>query len=528
MSDAERREEPKDWTPELAELETRRAIVRAMGGEARVKRQHDDGRLVIRERIQLLVDEGSFREIGDITGGPVDLGEGEEFMPHNFLCGLAKIEGRLVAVGGEDSTIAGGTPLSELLKRKQDYIEALARAYRIPLVWLEHGAGGSVRTYARSGATHVPHGGPWAGLIDLSSQVPLVSAVLGPCAGFHAGLAALSHFTVMVQETAQVFASGPPIVKRTMGTIIDKDSLGGTKIHARLSGVVDNEASSEAEAMALVRQFLGYLPSNAWQLPPRTATTDDPLRRDERLISIVPRNRRRAYSMRTILRSLVDVDSEPLDFQPLYGRSLITMFGRVMGESVGFIANDCMHSAGAVDGPAADKMLHFVSLCSNFNIPLVFLVDTPGAMVGPDAEQSGVLHRAMRAIYAVQQAKIPFISIVVRKCYGIGGGSMGSGPGLIRRVAWPSGEWASIPIEGGVGVAYHREISAAADPGQTTLDLEAEFMAIRSPLRGAEAFGIENVIDPRDTRKVIVEFLEDCVNARTANLGPTTWHGVWP
>jgi methylmalonyl-CoA decarboxylase subunit alpha len=528
MSDRQSDTEPTDWSPELADLERRRLAVRAMGGPERVQRQHDDGRLVVRERVQILVDEGSFREFGEITGGLVDLGEGARFMPHNFLCGLAKIEGRLVAIAGEDSTIAGGTPLSDLLKRKQEYIEAVARSYRIPLIWLEHGAGGSVRTYARAGATEVPHGGPWASLIDLSAQVPLVSAVLGPCAGFHAGLAAMSHFTVMVRETAQVFASGPPIVRTTMGLSIDKDSLGGTGVHARLSGVVDNEAGSEEEALGLVRQFLSYLPSNAWQLPPRTATVDAPTRRDERLLSIIPRNRKRAYNMRTILRSVVDTDCEPLDFQPLYGRAMITMFGRVMGEPVGFIANDCMHSAGAVDGPAADKLLHFVSLCSNFNLPLVFLVDTPGAMVGPEAERSGVLHRAMRAIYAVQQAKVPFISIVVRKCYGLGGGAMGSGPGLIRRVAWPSGEWASIPIEGGVSVAFHREIAAADDPERATRDLENEFRTIRSPLRGAEAFGIENIIDPCDTRKVITEFLEDCALSRTANLGPTVWRGVWP
>ncbi len=518
----------ESWLEEVEEIQRRRVASKKMGGDERVARQHDRGRLAVRERLDLLVDPGTLREIAPLSGTLFDIGHGEEFLPNNYVAGMAQVDGRWICVGGEDATIAGGTSVGRLIQSKSRYIEDMALTYRRPMVWLIEGAGASVRSYEANSTPDMPTGAVWPKIVELSGVVPLVSAIMGPIAGAPAGLAALTHFTTMVSGNAQVFAAGPPVVNRALGSSIDKEELGGVDVHAKASGVVDNVARDESHALEMVKQFLSYLPPNCWELPPVQATSDPLDRRDKELLSIVPKDRTRPYAMMAIVRSIVDQDGGVFQFQPDYGPALITCFARVGGESIGIIANNPMVIAGAVDGPAADKFSHFVQLCNTFNLPLLFLVDTPGFMVGRSAERTGVLHRGMRAVMALQQAVVPQLSIVIRKCYGIAGGAMGSSPSLTRRLAWPSGEWGSLPIEGGVSAAFRREIEESDDPVAHRTRIEDRLRELRSPFRGAEAFVVEDLIDPRDTRRVVADFIEVTRPARETLCGPKTFRGVMP
>ena len=474
------------------------------------------------------MDPGSLREIAPLAGSLFDLGHGEQFLPNNYVAGMAQVDGRWICVGGEDATIAGGTSVGGLIQSKSRYIEDMALTYRRPMVWLIEGAGASVRSYEANHTPDMPTGAVWPKIVELSGVVPLVSAIIGPIAGAPAGLAAITHFTTMVSGNAQVFAAGPPVVNRALGSSIDKEELGGVDVHAKASGVVDNVARDEAHALEMVKQFLGYLPSNCWELPPVTATTDPRDRRDEELLSIVPKDRARPYQMMSIIQSIVDRDGGVFQFQPDYGPALMTCFARVNGESIGIIANNPNFIAGAVDGPAADKFGHFVQLCNTFNVPLLFSGRYPwlhGRSCG--RAKRGAPPRDARPDGTAAGGG-PQFSIVIRKCYGIAGGAMGSSPSLTRRVAWPSGEWGSLPIEGGVSAAFRREIEEADDPEARRTRIEDQLRELRSPFRGAEAFVVEDLIDPRDTRSVVADFIEVTRPARENLRGPKTFRGVMP
>ncbi len=277
-----------------------------------------------------------------------------------------------------------------------------------------------------------------------------------------------------------------------------------------------------------MRQCLSYLPQNVWELPPRGHLDDPPDRRDEALLSLVPRNRRRIYKMHQLLERVLDRES-CFEIQPAFGQAAVTCLARLHGYPVGVVANNPMVIGGAVDVAAARKIEHFVDLCDTFHIPLLFFVDTPGFMVGPAAERAGALRAGMRALYVVQQASVPKISVIIRKCYGMGAALAVTTDAVLKcRLAWPSAEWGSLPIEGGVAVAYRREIAQAADPLQRQQELEAELLAMNAPLRTAEAFGVEDVIDPRETRPLLCRFIEAAQPMLRTRVGPRYLAGVRP
>lgn len=510
------------WKPELDEIARRAERARAMGGEERVARHRAAGRLPVRERVERLLDPGSFHETGVLAGRAEydDQGRLRDFTPSNFVCGRGRVEGRPVVVGADDFTVRGGAA-DGAVGNKMGWAERAARDLRIPLVRLVDGTGGggSVKTNASMRRSYVPYNPDWDVSLDLLSSVPVVAAALGPVAGLGAARVAASHFSVMVRGTSQLFVAGPPVVRRALGREVTKEELGGSAIQARGSGAVDNEAADEDDAFAQIRRFLSYLPSSVWEAPPRTEPTDDPGRREEALLGIVPRDRRKPYDVRRLLALVLDRDSL-FETGRYHGRPLVTALARLDGVPVGVMANDPRQLAGSIDADAAEKMTRFVDLCDTFRLPVVNFVDNPGFLVGVEAERRGTIRKGVRALAAVYQASVPWCSVIVRKVFGVAGAGHGNHTRLNLRYAWPSGEWGSLPIEGGVEAAYRRQIEAAPDPDALRAELEAKLSSLRSPLLTAEAFGIEEIIDPRDTRPLLVDWARRAIAIVATGHGP--------
>jgi acetyl-CoA carboxylase carboxyltransferase component len=519
-----------DWRAEAEEIAFRRNQAQALGGPANVKRHHDRGRLTIRERIAALTDRGSFQEVGALTGqGHYVDGQLESVTPAPYVMGLGSIDGRPVAIGGEDFTVRGGTSW-KVDRRKGGqggFIEDLALAYRVPLVCLNDGAGGSVSGILRRGHSVFPGVDGFERSVELLGIVPVVCAVMGTAAGGPAGRAILSHWSVMVEGNSQVFAAGPPVVERALGQAISKEDLGGSHIAVDEAGTIDNVASSEEDCFVQIRQYLSYMPRNVWELPPVVDVGDPASRAEEELIEIIPKNRRRPYDMHRLIELVVDRGSV-FEIQPTFGMSLITCLARLDGNVVGVVANNPNVYAGAIDASAARKQTHFVDLCDTFHIPIVFFVDVPGFMIGQDAEAEGTLREGMRSLYVTMQATVPILTVVVRKCYGMAGMAAVDKNGLGFKIAWPSAEWGSLPIEGGVAAAHRSELSEAEDPALREMEIEAEYRAFSSPFLTAEALGVEDMIDPRQTRAYLCRFLNAAVGRLSTDVGPKPKYGVRP
>ena len=496
------------WEPELEEIRRRRELAEEMGGAERVARHVAAGRTPVRDRIGQLLDDGSFREVGSLASKVEydEKGQIKGYTPSNFITGHGKINGRPVIIGCDDFTVRGGAA-DGAVGNKMGWSERSARELRLPVVRLVDGTGGggSVKTTAAMRRSYVPANPDWDVAVALLSQVPVVAAALGPVAGLGAARVSASHFSVMVRGSSQLFVAGPPIVARAFGREVEKEELGGSQIHARGSGAVDNEVDSEQEAFDHIRRFLSYLPSSVWEAPPLTEPADDPERREQELISIVPRDRRRVYDARRIVELVMDVDSF-FEIGRHFGPSLITGLARLDGIPVGVMANDPAFMAGSIDAAASEKMMRFVDLCDTFRLPVVNFVDNPGFLVGFDAEMQGTIRKGVRALAAIFQATNPWCSIIVRKTFGVAGAGHSNHTRSSPRYAWPSGEWGSLPIEGGVEAAYKRQIQASDDPDKLREELEAGLASLRDPILTAEAFGIEEIIDPRDTRPLLIEF----------------------
>ncbi|MGI9411660.1 MAG: acyl-CoA carboxylase subunit beta [Hyphomicrobiaceae bacterium] len=519
------------WAGQIDELEQRRQFAREMGGPDNIARQHGAGRLTVRERIERITDTDSFREIGTLAGTGVydDNLKLKKLTPATYVAGTAKIDGRPVAIGGEDFTVRGGTSFGAQRRKggQGGFVEDLAHHYKMPLVNLIDGAGGTVTSAKRRGFVTFPGIDGFERSVQLLGEVPVASAVLGTAAGGPAGRAILSHFSVMVKETSQIFAAGPPVVKRSLGQEITKEELGGTSVAVNKAGAIHNIAETEDDALEQIKRFLAFMPQNVWQLPP-VLPSDDPIdRRDEALLDIVPGNRRRPYDMRKLAELVVDAGST-FEIRPTYGRAVITMLARLGGRPVGVVANNPNVYGGAMDADAARKQIHFMELCDTFHLPLVFLVDVPGFMVGLKAEQAGTLREGMRVVYVAGQLKVPTVTLVIRKCYGMAGMATCNKNDIDLKLAWPSGEWGSLPVEGGVAAAFRREIEAADDPKSREQELENELRAYSSPFRTAEALAVEEIIDPRETRPILCEYIALAEERLRIGLGPRSKAGVAP
>jgi len=501
----------------LDELERRRRRARELGGPARVAREHQAGRLTARERIAALVDEGSFMEVGMLATTTAFAPDGSALdkPPAGFVCGLASIDGRPVAVGAEDYTVRAGAATIYLDRVKGGwggFVEELALEYRIPLVLLLNGVGGDVSNQDQDGHAKLVSGIKVEPAFRLLEEVPVVTAVLGPVAGSSAARAVISHFSVMTRGTGCLFAGGPPLVRRALGLQIDKLALGGAEVHAVRSGSIDNAVDGEPEAFRQIRRFLWYLPRSAYETPPLRPSGDPVDRPCEELLQLLPDNRRQPYRPRQLIDVIFDLASF-FEVSPEYGRAVTAGLATLDGIPVGVLASNPWVLGGAVDAAAAEKQTRFVEMCDTFHLPIVYLADVPGLMIGPDAEASGLLRRAARAMQAIHRATVPVITVQVRKGYGLGSQLTSNPNRLGLRFAWPTGEWGDMPIEGGVEAAFRRRIDESPDPDATRRQIEARMLESASMWRTVEAFGVEEVLDPRETRFVLSRWLAVAVGA---------------
>ena len=503
------------WQSEIDELRRRERLAAEMGGPEKVARHRNAGKLTVRERIDALIDPDSFHETGAIAGKATydDDGNLTEFQPANLVTGRARLDGRPVVIAGDDVTVRGGANDAGI-REKLIQVEKMSNELRLPMVRLVDGTGGggSVKTIEMAGRTYIPAVRGWDVVVDNLSTVPVVALALGSVAGLGAARVAASHYSVMVRETSQMFVAGPPVVAR-VGEDLDKNALGGSEIHTR-NGAVDDEAESEADAFARCRRFLSYLPPSVHDLPPRVDPTDDPNRREDGLIDAIPRDPRKVYKMRRIVEAVVDAGSF-MEIGRLWGRSVITGLARLDGWPVAVMASDPYFAGGAWSADAAQKVMRFVDLAETFHLPVAHLVDIPGFMIGREAEEAATIRHGVRAMTAVFQATVPWCAVLVRKVYGVAGAAHMNSGRFNLRYAWPSGDWGSLPIAGGLEAAYKAELEAADDPAAKLAEIEARLDQYRSPFRTAESFMAEEIIDPRDTRPLLCEFANLAAPLRT-------------
>lgn len=511
------------WQPELDDLRRREQLVERMGGEERVARQRDAGKLTVRERLAALLDEGSWHEVGSVAGATRYAEDGSllDVTPANFLAGTGRVDGRKVVVGADDFTVRGGEA-NAASREKQLWSERTANALGLPLVRLIDGqsGGGSVRLLEEMGYTYVPVNPAWDLVVENLSAVPVVAAGLGPVAGLGAARLAMAHLSLLVEGTAQLFVAGPPVVKLGMGQDLTKEELGGAAVH-RASGAVDLVVGSEADALDTVRRFLSYLPPNVDALPPVVGCDDPADRAEESLLSAVPRNRRQPYRVRRILSAVFDGGSV---FEVSgYGAGTVTALARLDGHPVGVVASDPYVNGGGLTALGAQAMTRLVDLCTTFHLPLVAFTDQPGLAIGLDAEKRATIRAGVRAVTAVYQATVPTAEVVIRRMFGVGGAGMVNRHGHVTRWAWPSADWGSLPVEGGLEAAYRRDLDAAPDRDALREQIRERLDAVRAPVRTAERFGVEEIVDPRRTRALLCEWVHDAYARLPRLLGPPSF-----
>jgi len=488
-SDREKGDDLHGWGPMLESLDRRRRRSHEMGGAEKLERQRSRGLLNARERIRELLDADSFSEIGSLVGGVSE----PDAPADAFPAGFGRVDGRPVLVGAEDFTVKGGSiGLGAADKRYR--LTQLAAEERVPLIFMLHGAGHRI-TNALKGHGRGPN--DLQGLVDLSGVVPTVCLVLGPSAGHSALAAPLMDFAVMTKSAA-LFAAGPPLVEAAIGEKVSKEELGGPEVHGIASGVVHNVVEDDRAAVALARQYLAHLPSNAWSGPPRIDTGDTGERPLHDILSIIPCDSRRPYKMRRVLERLVDAHSL-LEIQPRYGAALITALARLGGRSVAIVANDPMAKAGTLDRAAAEKGARFLEVMGSFHLPVVFLADNPGMMAGKAAEREGALRAAARMFAAQRRLRSPKLHVTLRKAFGFGSSMMAMNPfdRQTLSLAFPGATLGAMPAEGG-GMA-----AGAAAEQQAALDAAEA----GGPWRIADSMGFDEIIDPREMRDALLRGL---------------------
>jgi acetyl-CoA carboxylase carboxyltransferase component len=512
---------PTDWTPEVDELRRRSERALELGGADKVKRHHEHGRLTVRERIEAVLDPGSFSELGRLTGKPLYAGdELVDVQPANLVCGTGTVDGRPVVVSGDDFTIRGGSA-DGTVPQKANFALRLALEYRMPLIQLVDGSGGGggLRVYETGAATTTPPLlADWKPAVDILAVVPVVSMVGGSVAGLGAVKACNSHYSVMVEGRSQVFTAGPPLVGFT-GEQISKEELGGSATQTR-NGVIDDAVPSEEEGFVRTRRFLGYLPSSVHELPPRGSSADPPDRREGSLLSAVPRNPRQVFDVRRIIDAVVDEGSF-FEMTRMFGRALVTGLARLDGYPVAVIGSDPRFYGGGLNAAACQKLVRFVDFTNTFHLPLVGLYDIPGLVIGRQAEEEGTVRLGTRALAAMFQSTVPQCAVVLRRFYGLGSAAQVNTSRLSFVYAWPSANWGSMPFEGGIEAAYRAELEAADDVAAKRAEIEARFSYARSPFRAAEGFRVTDIIDPRDTRPRLTRFA--AVAYRALRPGITTY-----
>jgi len=511
---------------ELAgDLDARRRHALAMGGAEAVAKQHAEGKLTVRERVDRLFDPGSFHEIGLLASHAniAPAMKGRETPADGVITGFGKIAGRPASLIAYDFTVMAGS-MGRTAEVKCNRAREIALTKRMPMIWLIDSAG--ARIQEAIGSTFAGSGFLFREESIMSGVVPMVAAMMGPGAAGTAYIPALADFVPMVKGTSHMALGGPPLVKAVVGEDISAEELGGSRIHTEVSGVADLEVADDAACLEAIKAYLSYFPGSNLEQPP-IAPCDDPAdRRDEALLSIVPDSARRAYDMKNVIKAVVD-HGRTFEIKPGWARNLITCFARLGGRSVGVVANQPMVLGGALDVDAADKAARFILLCDAFHIPLVFLQDVPGFMVGSKVERQGIIRHGAKMLYAVSEATVPKVTVVVRKAYGAGYFVMcgkAYEPDLI--VAWPTAEISVMGPEGGTNIVFRKEIASAADPDVERARRVEEFRQLINPYIAAGGALIDDVIDPRETRPVLVRALEMASTKKVER--PWKKHGVMP
>ncbi len=497
-----------------------------MGGTEKIDRQHRRGKLTVRERIDLLFDPETFQEYGLLASHLMHK-PGEKPTPADgVVTGFGRIDGRLAGVIAEDFTVLGGsTGAVNMCKRLR--MMQIATKERVPLVYLLDGGGARAQMLGQF-AEGLPIVTQFLKMARLSGIAPQVAVVMGACAGEPALEASLIEFIIMVRGTGMLAAGGPPVVKASIGLDVTKEELGGVEVHCAISGNADNPAEDDEDALRMARRYLSYLPTNAWQYPPYVEPSDSPDRRDEELLAILPDNPKAPYDMRRVIDCIVDRGSF-FEIKPLFATMMITGFARMNGHTIGIIANQPMVHSGAITAKAGQKERHFIDLCSAYHAPLLFLVDVPGVMTGPQSEHEAAMRFGLSVAYALAWADVPKFTVVLRKAFGFGGCAMcGFGAGQTLTLAWPTVDFASIPVDSAILSAHGAELAETEDPEARYKELEALYMTYAGPYPAAGSFNIDDVIDPRDTRPRIIHALEMTLNRRTEPPSPAMRHGVMP
>jgi acetyl-CoA carboxylase carboxyltransferase component len=493
--------------PLVEDLEARRAQVKLGGGEAKVAKQHAEEKLTARERLALLIDEGTFTELG-VHGRPHSSQramEGKEAPADGVITGYGKVDGRLVAVCAYDFTVMAGS-MGMTGELKVGRLRELALTKRIPFIWLLDSAGARIQEAV--GSLFAGSGNLFREEVVMSGVIPQIAALMGPCAAGTAYIPGLADFVPMVKGRGSMALAGPHLVRAAVGENVTQEELGGSRVHCRRSGVGDLEVPDDESCIEAIKQYLSFMPQNCEASPPLRQSADPVQRADEELLDVLPESNRKPYDMYEVVRRVVD-DGFYFDIKPQWAKTIITCFARFGGRPAGIVANQPKQLGGILDNDSADKAARFVNLCNAFAIPLVFLMDVPGFMVGTKVEAEGIIRHGAKMLYAVANATVPKVTVITRKAYGAGYYVMNGRayePDLI--VAWPSAEISVMGAEGAVEIVMRKQVEEAEDPAAKKAELIEAYRKIIDVYIAAGNDMIDDVIDPRETRAVICKALE--------------------
>ncbi|SEH12052.1 acyl-CoA carboxylase subunit beta [Thermoleophilum album] len=509
----------------VEDLHARRERIKLGGGPEKIAEQHAKGKLTARERLDLLFDPGTFVEIG-IHGRPhfsQRAMEGKDAPADGVVCGFGRIDGRLACCAAYDFTVMAGS-MGMTGELKVQRLRHMALQKRIPMIWLLDSAGARIQEAA--GSLFAGSGDLFREEVIMSGVVPQIAALMGPCAAGTAYIPGLADFVPMVSGRGSMALAGPHLVRAVTGEDVTQEELGGAKVHCRVSGVGDLEVASDEECIEAIKRYLSFFPQNCDERPPRSECTDPVDRMDEELLDVLPDSPRHPYDMYDVIRRIVD-HGEYFDIKPRFARTIITCLARMGGRPVGIVANQPKHLGGILENDSADKAARFINLCDAFNIPLVFLQDVPGFMVGTKVEREGIIRHGAKMLYAVSRATVPKITVIIRKAYGAGYYVMcgkAYEPDLI--VAWPSAEISVMGPEGAVNIIFRKQIEASDDPDATRAQLIEGIRRTIDPYIAAGNAMIDDIIDPRETRPTIIRALEMAESKRVER--PRKKHGVMP
>jgi len=492
-----------------------------MGGEEKVARQHEKGKLTVRERIDLLFDPGTFVELGLLA---TDRTGSDDAPADGVVTGHGDVDGRQVWVIAYDFTVMAGSIGAVGEQFKAARVRELALRYRKPIVWLLDSAGARIQEAA--GSTFAGTGWLFADQVVMSGVIPQVAAMLGPCAAGTAYIPGLADFVPMVKGTSSMALAGARLVKAATGEEVSDHDMGGSQVHCYESGVGDNEVESDKECIETVRRFLSYLPSSNGEPPPFHDTGDPAERLVGGLEKIVPVSPRAAYDVRKVIKAVFDQGSW-FEIKPTWAKNIVVGLARAGGHAVGVVANQPMQKGGALDSDAADKAARFIRMCDAFNVPLVYLMDVPGFLVGSQVEREGIIRHGAKMLYATSEATVPKVTVIMRKAYGAGYYVMcGKGYEPDTIVAWPFAEISVMGPEGAVNIIFNKQVEASDNPEATRAQLIETIRTQINPYLAAGWAMIDDVIDPEETRRVIISGIQQARDKRVDR--PWRKHGNIP